>query len=157
MWNCEYAEESQQLVSLAAFERTGVARYLNTKRSEEDKHDVDTVIQRYVFVMCQLLKHIGVHENMQVWSIECVIHVSVNVDDELFIIDTVRMYGRLYTAYPTLRVRTGPIDLKIRSYHFAYLTISDTCDILFYRVCSSFVWLLICVSDFIQLMAATKQ
>ena len=49
----------------------------------------------------------------------------------------------------------GPIDLKIRSYPFA--TISDTWDILIYYVCSSFVWLLICVSVIIQLMAATKQ
>jgi len=33
----------------------------------------------------------------------------------------------------------GPIDLKIRSYPFAYLTISDTSDILFYCVCTSCV------------------
>jgi len=51
----------------------------------------------------------------------------------------------------------GLIDLKIRSYPFAYLTISNTCDILFYCVCFSFVLLLICVSVIIQLMAATKQ
>jgi len=49
------------------------------------------------------------------------------------------------------------IDLKIRSYPFPYLIISDTWDILFYCVCFSFVWLLICVSVIIQLMAATKQ
>jgi len=50
-----------------------------------------------------------------------------------------------------------PIDLKIRSYPFAYLTINGTCDILFYCVCSSCVWLLICVTVFIQLIAAKQQ
>jgi len=34
------------------------------------------------------------------------------------------------------------VILKFRSYPFPYVTISDTCDILFYCVCSSFVWLL---------------
>ena len=46
------------------------------------------------------------------------------------------VYGRLQLILHSVR---GPIDLKIRSYPFAYLTISDTCDILIYCVCSSFV------------------
>jgi len=50
-----------------------------------------------------------------------------------------------------------PFDLKICSYPFAYLTIIDTCDILFYCVCSACVWLLIYVTVFIQLMAAKQQ
>jgi len=37
------------------------------------------------------------------------------------------------------RTRTRALDLKIRSYPFPYLTISDTCDFLFYCVCFSFV------------------
>jgi len=40
-------------------------------------------------------------------------------------------------------VHKNKFDLKIRSYPFAYLTISDTCDILIYRVCLllSSLWL----------------
>jgi len=50
-----------------------------------------------------------------------------------------QLIGRLRSAQLILHSVCGPISLKIRSYPFAYLTISDTCDILFYCVCSSCV------------------
>ena len=53
-----------------------------------------------------------------------------------------QLIGRLRSAtvYPTFHVQTT--NLKIRSYPFAYLNISDTSDILFYCVCCACVWLL---------------
>jgi len=47
-----------------------------------------------------------------------------------------QLIGQLHLILHSMR---GPIDLKIRAYPFAYLTISDTSDILFYCVCCACV------------------